>query len=114
MPKRKTARKAGREKKKEITLSMPAGFKMQAPLPAFKRAARRIWSAIERDHFGHKSGGWPLDYGFLVTDVFNEAMGHNLENYIFNEIMKSGKYELATEEGNLTVRKLAKKKGGPK
>lgn len=55
-----------------------------------EKAAKKVAKTIKQ-HFrkGNKNGGWDLDYGFLVTDVFYEAFGHHLEDYLLTELCKS-------------------------
>jgi hypothetical protein len=54
-------------------------------IPALEKAAKRV-AKIIKQHM--KKDGWDLDYSAQVTEVFYEAFGHHLENYLITELCK--------------------------
>lgn len=50
-----------------------------------QKAAKKIARDTER-HFKNPKQGWDLNYNWLVQDVFYEAFGHHLEEYLLEEL----------------------------
>jgi hypothetical protein len=96
---------------KTITISVPKNWTPNAPLSPFKKAASKVW----KDALAHfKTDKWDLSYSFLVNEVFLEATGHNLENYLLAHIFKSGKFCLKSKDGALFISSTEKKEKGKK
>lgn len=71
-----------------------------------KKAASAVKKRIDK-HF--KKDKWPLDYGFLVEEVFYEAYEEHLSNYLVDALStKQGKYRLIATNKGLVI-KLANK-----
>lgn len=73
--------------KKEIKLELPEHYfsNLKTPIKGLVKSARARAKEIKH-HFN--KDGWDLDYGMLVTDVFEQAYGHQLENYLLKELRK--------------------------
>ena len=71
------------------------------------KASKKVMQNVNK-HFKAKrgKGGWPLNYSFLVHDVFYEAFGYNLENHLLYKLLK--KYNLESCDGELMVVKKQK------
>lgn len=70
-----------------------------------KTAAKKVARSIQK-HM--RTDGWDLDYGFQVEEVFYQAFGHHLEDYLFEELCKFKKPLVLKMKGNRVV--LSKKK----
>lgn len=79
--------------------------------PALRLGTHKVMRTINR-HF--KTDAWPLDFGLLVTDVFYEAFGYNLENHLLAALFRSGKYELMSDEGRLLITQVKGARRGRK
>ena len=90
--------------KKTLTINLKAyAGNLSTPLKPLERAAKKGMKDL-KDHFTLKDGGWPLDYSFYVSDIFYQAFGHHLENYLLKAIVKSKlKVELVSKEGKLVI-----------
>ena len=93
--------------KKSTTIELDAAkyFKnSETTVPVLKRAARNVTRSTKR-HF--KKDGWDLDYNFLVTEVFYEALGHHLENYLWKELVRQKvSVVLTVKDGRTVLRKI--------
>lgn len=80
--------------KKTINLNIDDLDKMQDfsknKLPQFNKAAKKVAKEM-MEHF--KKDGWDLSYSQYVGDVFYEATGHHLENYLL-KALKGQKLEI--------------------
>lgn len=59
---------------------------------AAKKVARQM-----RDHM--KKDGWDLSYSFYVNEVFYQAFGHHLENYLLDALRRQRKRKPAIYMG---------------
>lgn len=92
------------------------------PIAELKKAAAKILNDLHKNHFNKKGHGWPLSYSFYKEEIFHEAFGHHLEDYLLNELIKKGCYNLESSpsrglrivkckrENNIQGTKKAKKK----
>lgn len=77
-------------------------------IPQLKKAARKV---VKSTKWHFKKYGWDLDYSFLVTDIFYEAFGHHLENYLWKELARQKVAVVMTcEDGRIMLRKRKPKK----
>jgi hypothetical protein len=73
----------------------------QLPNEHLKRAAKRVLKDVEK-HM--RTDGWPLDYGFLVEDIYWKAYGHHLSDYMLNVLGSAKfKWQLSTRNGSLIL-----------
>jgi hypothetical protein len=92
-------------KKETIVIPLNMFKNLKTPLPDFEASGKKVYKSL-KEHFTKKGQGWPLAYSFLVSEIFYEATGHHLENYILKRIAKSKmKLELVTKDGELVVQK---------
>lgn len=96
------------KKKLEIKIPMSLfknGFK-DSKIKVLQKAAKKVAKDIETHFNSKKDGGWPLSYSQYVADVFYDAFGHHLENYLLKELAKKKGYVIATNEiHNLVIKK---------
>ncbi len=77
-------------------------------------AAKKVMKGID-EHFDPKmKHGWDLDYHSLVNEVFFQAYGHNLENYLLVELFKKECYTINTDKKFALVISKIKNKGRSK
>jgi hypothetical protein len=75
----------------------------QLPNEHLKRAAKRVLKDVEK-HM--RTDGWPLDYGFLVEDIYWKAYRHHLSDYMLNVLGHAHfAWELVPDGGCLILRK---------
>ena len=99
-------------KSKIINLNLEDFKDKKASDLAFKKAAKIVVKEITA-HF--KADSWPLDYRFLVNDIFQKAMGHNLESYLINELIKSrSNLQIVARDGSILIKQLKKTKKAKK
>lgn len=101
-----------KKKRHVITIPMELFKNSIAPVPIFRKAARKVMKDI-KTHFTNKGEGWPVDYNFYVVEIFYEAFGHHLENYLLRELAKSKlPLQLSTsDKGKLLISKYIPKSG---
>lgn len=95
MKKQKTTKKP---KVLEMTLAIDTRFKVKNNVnfnPAIKKAAIKIINELHKNHFNSKDCGWPISYSHIEDEVFYEAFGHNLEDYILPVLAKKNQYSMA-------------------
>lgn len=91
--------------KRTIILPLNGFKKIGTPLPNFEIAGRKVFKDI-KEHFTKEGHGWPLSYSFLVSDIFYQATGHNLENYLLKRIANSKlNLMLESQNGELVIKK---------
>lgn len=92
------------KKTKTITVDAAEYYKYSKNgIPQLKKAARRVVKSTKK-HF--TEDGWDLDYNFLITEIFYEAFGHHLENYLWKEIARQKlAVELTFKDGSTVLRK---------
>lgn len=93
----------------EITLPLKLFKKVRTPDLQLRKAARKVMKQIN-EHM--KKDGWPLDYDMHKSDIFFEAYGHHLENYLLWALANNKKQELqivTSAKGGLLIEKVVKK-----
>jgi hypothetical protein len=109
---KKVTKLKGKLKNSKDTIIIPLEIfkKAKAPIPEFRKAAKKVMKGI-REHFTKKGHGWDLGYSFLKEDIFETATGHHLENYLLRELANSKlPIEIVSEQNGLVVRKTKKGK----
>ncbi len=98
-----------KSKTKTIKLDPSIYFKKaETPSKLLRNAAKKSAKEIKK-HF--KEDGWDLDYSLLVTDIFYIAFSHNLENYLWSELIRqkvSVTLDYSDKKTNLVLRKAKK------
>ena len=82
-------------------------------MPALQKAAKKTIDDLHKNHFNpSKKMGWDIGYSMVVNDIFYDAFGHHLENYILVELAKKKCYSLCTSDKpghGLVIRKTSKR-----
>jgi len=97
------AKKKKQVKNTVIKLKLPLEYykKLKLPNKALLISAKKLTAELER-HF--KKDKWPLDYGIIVSDIFFEAYGHHLEQYLLHSLAKTKKnYSLVCKSGRVLL-----------
>jgi len=101
--------------KRSVTIELDAASwfkKSRTPIPELVKAARRLTRQTKR-HF--EEDGWDLEYNSLVTDVFYEAFGHHLENYLWKALHRQNVAVVLTcKSGRSVLSKLKPRKKAAK
>ena len=88
-------------KNNTITIPLQVFKSATRPNKELKAAGKKAFKALIA-HF--KKDKWDLDYSFIVTDIFQSAYGHNLENYLLAELATSKlPLSLESKEGRLVI-----------
>lgn len=104
MAKKKRTKKIKRSKT-TITLPLNHFKKVNTSLPNFEVAGRKVFNDVKK-HFTTDGHGWPLSYSTLVSDIFYQATGHHLENYLLKRIANSKlNLMLESRNGELVIKK---------
>lgn len=72
--------------KKEVVLTVNKNYFLTKKNPALTKAAKKVIKVINH-HF--KKDKWPLDFNFQVEEVFYEAYGEHLSNYLLKEMFSA-------------------------
>ena len=87
--------------KKEVILKVDKNYFLTKKNPALTKAAKKVVRVINQ-HF--KKDKWPLDFNFQVEEVFYEAYGEHLSNYLLKEIYASKRnYNLVYKKDKLLI-----------
>lgn len=82
-------------------------------MPALQKAAKKSIDDLHKNHFNPtKKMGWDINYSMVVADVFYDAFGHHLENYVLVELAKKKCYSLCSSDkpaGGLVIRRTGKR-----
>jgi hypothetical protein len=70
-------------KNKKVVLTLDQDFFPTQKNAELTKAAKKVVKDI-RKHF--KNDKWPLDFNFLVEEVFYEAFNEHLSNYLLKEL----------------------------
>lgn len=98
--KKKTNKKITKNDKK-ITLRVDSSYFSTQKNPALTKAAKKVVKTIN-DHF--KKDKWPLDFTFQVEEVFYQAYGEHLSNYLLKEIFDSNpKYKIVYDKNRILL-----------
>lgn len=84
--------------------------KKDANIDILQKAAKKVVNSLHKEHFNpSKKMGWDLDYSLIVTDIFYEAFGHHLENYLLNSLAEKNCYSLTmNDKGTVLIRRNKK------
>lgn len=100
--KKKTNKKLTKSKK-EVVLKVNKNYFLTKKDPVLTKAAKKVIRAIN-NHF--KKDKWPLDFNFQVEEVFYEAYGEHLSNYLLKELYSSKRnYNLVYAKDKLLISK---------
>ena len=72
---------------KSNTIYIKKGM-LPTPSPRLRAAAKEVMKGV-RQHFRNKEHGWDLDFSIIKNEVFFEAFGHHLENYVLDMLPKN-------------------------
>ncbi|NBP13500.1 hypothetical protein EBU95_03760 [bacterium] len=99
--------KKNKTNKTELVLKADEKFFEHKKNNKLTKAAKKVMRTIN-GHF--KKDKWPLSFSFLVEEVFYEAHGEHLSNYLLKEIATHNKYSLYVDDKGTLVINLANKK----